>query len=234
MSRLPACLRSRMRVAHVPPSPRPITVAATTLAIPATLIGAGVAGQSGRCPAPEAPSRPRASPAFRSDAELGRLPPRPAQARKSRPRHEWPKPCPAPPGHGGGPGDRRSARSRVGLAQHHQQPGAGVDEGDIVKQHGDTWSSCAAAGCSPSRWPAARCAGRSINAFPPGVDASGDWYDEMLVAGDRVVVIGYSYSRGGTQMNRFHIDAAGRLTLRGQLPAARRRLLFRRAIMPRG
>jgi hypothetical protein len=34
----------------------------------------------------------------------------------------------------------------------------------------------------------------------------------MLVAGDRVIVVGYSYARGGTQVNRFHIDAAGRLS----------------------
>jgi hypothetical protein len=34
----------------------------------------------------------------------------------------------------------------------------------------------------------------------------------MLVSGDRVIVIGYSYGRGGTEINRFLIDAAGRLT----------------------
>jgi len=89
----------------------------------------------------------------------------------------------------------------------------GVDEGDIVKQHGQTLVilrrgrlftvSLAGGALRPVA---------AINAFPPGVDGRGDWYDEMLVAGDRVVVIGYSYARGGTQVNRFHIDAAGALT----------------------
>src|SRR5260370_7635782 len=38
------------------------------------------------------------------------------------------------------------------------------------------------------------------------------WYDEMLISGDIVVVIGYSYERGGTEANLFHINAAGELT----------------------
>jgi hypothetical protein len=33
----------------------------------------------------------------------------------------------------------------------------------------------------------------------------------MLVSNDRIVVIGYSYSRGGTQVNRFHLTADGHL-----------------------
>lgn len=51
----------------------------------------------------------------------------------------------------------------------------------------------------------------SVDAFPPGVDPRGDWYDEMLIAGDRVIVIGYSYARGGTEINRFRLDDRGRL-----------------------
>ena len=35
----------------------------------------------------------------------------------------------------------------------------------------------------------------SINAFPPGVSGEGDWYDEMLLLGDRVIVVGYSAMR---------------------------------------
>jgi hypothetical protein len=90
---------------------------------------------------------------------------------------------------------------------------AGVDEGDIVKQHGDTLVilrrgrlftvSLAGGGMQPVD---------SINAYPPGVDARADWYDEMLVSGSRVIVIGYSYGRGGTEINRFQIDRAGHLT----------------------
>ncbi len=90
---------------------------------------------------------------------------------------------------------------------------ANVDEGDIVKARGDLLVilrrgrlftvSIAGGGLKPVD---------AINAFPPGVDASDDWYDEMLLSGDRVVVIGYSYARGGTQIDRFKLDAAGHLT----------------------
>jgi len=51
----------------------------------------------------------------------------------------------------------------------------------------------------------------SINAFPPGVSGEGDWYDEMLLLGDRVIVVGYSYDRGGTELNRFRLSPNGRL-----------------------
>jgi hypothetical protein len=89
---------------------------------------------------------------------------------------------------------------------------AGVDEGGIVKNWGDMLVilrrgrlftvSVAGGGMRPID---------SINAFPPGVSGRGDWYDEMLVSGDRVIVIGYSYARGGTEVNRFRIAANGRL-----------------------
>lgn len=90
---------------------------------------------------------------------------------------------------------------------------ANVDEGDIVKRHGDTLVilrrgrlftvSLAAGALRPMAM---------IDAYPPGTDASRDWYDEMLISGDRVIVIGYSYGRGGTEVNRFRIDGAGRLS----------------------
>ncbi|MGZ8346635.1 MAG: beta-propeller domain-containing protein, partial [Allosphingosinicella sp.] len=89
---------------------------------------------------------------------------------------------------------------------------ANVDEGGIVKVHGQNLVilrrgrlftvSLADGVLRPVD---------SINAFPPGVSGSGDWYDEMLVAGDRVIVIGYSYARGGTEINRFRISREGRL-----------------------
>jgi hypothetical protein len=50
-----------------------------------------------------------------------------------------------------------------------------------------------------------------INAFPPGITGGGDWYDEMLISGDRVIVIGYSYARGGTEVNRFRLSTDGHL-----------------------
>ncbi len=89
----------------------------------------------------------------------------------------------------------------------------GVDEGGIVKLRGDLLVvlrrgrlftvSIAGGGMRPVD---------SIDAYPPGVDASSDWYDEMLVAEDRVVVIGYSYGRGGTEINRFKLGTSGELT----------------------
>ena len=51
----------------------------------------------------------------------------------------------------------------------------------------------------------------SIDAFPPGASGQGDWYDEMLISDDRVIVIGYSYGRGGTEINRFRLSPDGRL-----------------------
>ncbi len=89
---------------------------------------------------------------------------------------------------------------------------AGVDEGGIVKVKGDTLVilrrgrlftvSTRNGELRPIDY---------IDAFPPGVNPSSDWYDEMLIAGDRVIVIGYSYGRGGTEVNRFRLSADGHL-----------------------
>lgn len=91
----------------------------------------------------------------------------------------------------------------------------GVDEGGIVKVRGDTFVilrrgrlftvSTAGGSLTPVD---------AVNAFPSGVDGSEDWYDEMLISGDTVAVIGYSYGRGGTEINRFHLSSDGRLTFR--------------------
>ncbi len=88
---------------------------------------------------------------------------------------------------------------------------AGVDEGGIVKLHGNHLVvlrrgrlftlSLADAGLRPVS---------TIDAYPPGAEAA-DWYDEMLIAGDRVIVIGYSYRRVGTEVGIFAIDGAGGL-----------------------
>ena len=103
-----------------------------------------------------------------------------------------------------------SAAANPGITNNQE---AGVDEGDIVKMHGETLVilrrgrlftvSLKHGGLKPID---------SIAAYPPDVDPDADWYDEMLVSGDRVIVIGYSYGRGGTEINRFHIDDAGKLS----------------------
>jgi hypothetical protein len=92
---------------------------------------------------------------------------------------------------------------------------AGVDEGGIVKTHGDhlvvlrrgrlfTLSTGNNSLKSVS----------SVNAFGPDIDPDNSWYDEMLISGDNIVVIGYSYSRGGTEIGLFKIDPEGRLKYR--------------------
>jgi Beta propeller domain len=83
----------------------------------------------------------------------------------------------------------------------------GVDEGGIVKVHGDHLVILRRGRLftvkvgSNSLAPVS-----SVNAYAPGVNPSGDWYDEMLVSKDTVVVIGYSYGRGGTEINLFDIN----------------------------
>ena len=90
---------------------------------------------------------------------------------------------------------------------------AGVDEGGIVKLHGDYLVilrrgrlftvSIAGGALNPIS---------AVDAFGPGMDPHSTWYDEMLVSSDMVAVIGYSYDRGGTEVGLFHIDRAGNLT----------------------
>lgn len=92
---------------------------------------------------------------------------------------------------------------------------ANVDEGDIVKLHGEHLVvlrrgrlfsvALGQAGAAPSSM---------IDAYGAGIDPGGTWYDEMLIEGDTVVVIGFSYARGGTEIGLFHIDANGRLSYR--------------------
>lgn len=92
---------------------------------------------------------------------------------------------------------------------------AGVDEGGIVKlvgkhlvvlRRGRLFSISTRAG---ELRPVSQ-----IDAFAPGLDPSGTWYDEMLTSGRTIVVIGYSYDRGGTEVGLFDIDPAGKLAYR--------------------
>ncbi|MBX3243341.1 MAG: beta-propeller domain-containing protein [Acidobacteria bacterium] len=89
---------------------------------------------------------------------------------------------------------------------------AGVDEGGIVKVHGNNLVILrrgklftVAIGDNDLR-PIS-----SHNAFGPDIDPNGTWYDEMLISGDTIAVIGYSYARGGTEVGLFTIDQAGEL-----------------------
>jgi hypothetical protein len=89
---------------------------------------------------------------------------------------------------------------------------AGVDEGGIVKRHGDHLVILrrgrlftVAVGDGQPRPVAA------VDAFGPDVEPRHAWYDELLVAGDKVVVVGYSYERGGTELGVFRIAPSGAL-----------------------
>ncbi|HVS82899.1 MAG TPA: beta-propeller domain-containing protein [Pyrinomonadaceae bacterium] len=91
----------------------------------------------------------------------------------------------------------------------------GVDEGDIVKLHGDhlvvlrRGRLFTVAIGSGALKPISMA-----DAFGPEIDPRYTWYDEMLVSEDTVAVIGYSYERGGTEVGLFRIDRAGNLTYR--------------------
>jgi hypothetical protein len=92
---------------------------------------------------------------------------------------------------------------------------AGVDEGGIVKVHGDHLVVLrrgrlftVAVGDGALK-PISH-----VDAFGPDIDPNGTWYDEMLVSGDTVVVIGYSYERGGTEVGLFNISDSGQLSYR--------------------
>ena len=104
----------------------------------------------------------------------------------------------------------KSADESVTNVQH-----AGVDEGGIVKLHGDHLVVLrrgrlftVKVGDGLLRPVSA------VDAFGPEIDPRSTWYDEMLVADNTVVVIGYSYERGGTEVGLFDIDNAGTLRYR--------------------
>jgi hypothetical protein len=92
---------------------------------------------------------------------------------------------------------------------------AGVDEGGIVKLHGDhlvvlrRGRLFTVAIGDNSLKPIS-----TVEAFGPDIDPRSTWYDEMLVSADTVAVIGYSYERGGTEVGLFRIDRAGNLAYR--------------------
>jgi hypothetical protein len=110
----------------------------------------------------------------------------------------------------GQPAAARSLGSSVTNVQH-----AGADEGGIVKLHGNHLVML-----RRGRLFTVAIGGGSlepvsmVDAFGPGLDPGGAWYDELLIHDETVIVIGYSYQRGGTEVGLFHIDRAGRLTHR--------------------
>lgn len=93
---------------------------------------------------------------------------------------------------------------------------AGVDEGGIVKRAGDYLVVL-----RRGRLFTIRVGGDAlapvamVDAFPPDKrDPDETWYDEMLVHGSQIIVIGYSYGDFGTEVNRFDLGKDGALAWR--------------------
>ena len=92
---------------------------------------------------------------------------------------------------------------------------AGVDEGGIVKVHGDHLVVLRRGRLfTVAIGDGALKPISHADAFGPDINPNGTWYDEMLVSGDTVVVIGYSYERGGTEVGLFNISDDGQLSYR--------------------
>jgi hypothetical protein len=89
---------------------------------------------------------------------------------------------------------------------------AGVDEGGIVKLHGDhlvilrRGRLFTVAVNDKQLRPVSYA-----DAYGEGVAPGGAWYDEMLMWGNTIAVIGYSYARGGTEIGLFEISKSGQL-----------------------
>lgn len=89
---------------------------------------------------------------------------------------------------------------------------AGVDEGGIVKVHGHHLVILRRGRLFTVDVGSNRLAPVSvIDAYAPGSSGHA-WYDEMLITGNTIAVIGYSYSKGGTEVVLFHIDESGQLS----------------------
>jgi hypothetical protein len=92
---------------------------------------------------------------------------------------------------------------------------AGVDEGGIVKRAGDHLVIL-----RRGRLFTVQVGGdalrpvASIDAYAPGSNPLGAWYDELLISGSTVVVVGYSHARGGTELGLFELGRDGSLAYR--------------------
>jgi hypothetical protein len=95
----------------------------------------------------------------------------------------------------------------------------GVDEGGIVKQVGRYLvmlqdGRLFSADLGARAGAPLRLADRTDVYRSPATAA--DWYDEMLVLGDRVLVTAYNYRERASEISVFRIDPAGRFTRQGR------------------
>ena len=106
--------------------------------------------------------------------------------------------------------DSKNKDESVTNTQH-----AGVDEGGIVKLHGDHLVVLRRGRLfTVAIGDGALKPISAVDAFAPDIDPRSTWYDEMLVSADTIAVIGYSYERGGTEVGLFNIDRTGNLSYR--------------------
>jgi hypothetical protein len=91
----------------------------------------------------------------------------------------------------------------------------GVDEGDIVKLAGQHLVILRRGRLFTVRLGSGELRPvAAIDAYAPHSDPRGAWYDELLVSGSTVAVIGYHAAHGGTEIGLFELGADGSLTHR--------------------
>ena len=159
--------------------------------------------------------------AFASDREISDLFNRWAEDHQRRSRSEARSQAPASPSALSGMGsmsmsaapaakmaDAASAGESITNVQH-----AGVDEGGIVKRHGEHLVILRRGRLFTVNIHDQQLKPVSVvDSFGGEVDPGGAWYDEMLISGNTIAVIGYSYARGGSEVGLFEISRSGRLT----------------------
>lgn len=193
-------------------------VAITTLIIISALPGCAEVSVNGVPPVlasgPLGPAR-KTMRAFRSEQELAaflkELAETQRRARRGSSNNESQAPAPTTAANGVANLELSASKDdSVTNVQH-----AGVDEGGIVKVHGDHLVVL-----RRGRLFTVKVGDNSlrpisaVDAFGPEMNPGSTWYDEMLVSDDTIAVIGYSYERGGTEIGLFEIDDAGRLSYR--------------------
>lgn len=92
---------------------------------------------------------------------------------------------------------------------------AGVDEGGIVKRAGEHLVILRRGRLFTVRVGGDRLEPVAmVDAYAPGASPQGAWYDELLIHERTVVVVGYSYARGGTEIGLFELGRDGSLAWR--------------------
>lgn len=188
------------------------------LSLSLVLLGA-CAGSGGRVAPPA--TAPQSLAAYRDEAELGQALARwrsQAEALRPAPRAgatgtAAPVPMPAPTA--AAPAAPAAAAERAGGDGITNVQTAGVDEGGIVKRAGDHLVILRRGRLFTVRVGDDALAPVAVlPAYAPSADPRGAWYDELLVAGNTVVVVGYSYARGGTEIGLFELGPGGTLAYR--------------------